>query len=269
MIDSPSSNIGSQKASSPPKRSPAILFSPSAQSHPHYLSRFGLASRREPKDKLCSSSAAALKRSRRALFNEHVVPQLGCEEIKLSSDDEDEPVKTPEGSDSKKRDQQPAERGPPKWKFWKFNPEWNEEEALSNEKYPLNFGTIPTNGPLGVLKGPNTQRNLGNVGRSAGDQSDSDNPALDEESILFVRHYNDEDKLTEFPAPESMTMNRGAQRWREVHISDDEDDGEEANIDDITLTDLEDSEFDDFYLHVGSFNTDKPETVPENENEAK
>src|SRR5262245_29226463 len=66
-------------------------FSATAQQNETYLARFGLASRREPKGTSCSPSAAALKRHRRILFNEHIAKNLGCSEIELVSDDEDEP----------------------------------------------------------------------------------------------------------------------------------------------------------------------------------
>jgi hypothetical protein len=180
--------------------------------------------------------------------------KIGCDEIKLASDDEEEPKRSNDPRVESKKDQL-AGRGPPQWRLWKIDPDWKEEDALSNEKYPINFGTIPASGPI-----PREQpeRTLNSENRITGSETSSDERVLDDESILFVRHYNDDTKLTEFPRHHAR---RGANRWQEVHISDDEDDDE----DEITLMDLDDSQFDDFYLHVGSFHHDKEEKQKEEE----
>ena len=171
---------------------------------------------------------------------------MGWDEIGLSSDDDEGTPKSTNQTPNPKKDSEPGVvKGPTKWRPWKIDHEWHEGSALSNEKHPRTFETIPATGPIEKAQEPKTARTIQKEPSDKGTR-ESEDTVLDDESILFITHFNDAEMQGDLVSSNrAATSDRGSERWREVASMSDDEEVEGNENDDITLMDLDDGEFED------------------------
>jgi len=183
---------------------------------------------------------------------------IGCREIGLSSDDDDEEEdggtkNTETGPIFIREHDQANEKKPGPWRSWKIDPDWTEESALSNEKHPLMFGSMAPTGNTSAQESPRFPR-PSTRRFSQYSKPETEESALDEDSVLYVRHFMEMDKQEENARSEPIPIpgkDLPRDRWRDIQFEDEDADDEDDGIMDM------DVDVEDYFLSMSSFDTEE------------